>query len=122
MNREIKFYDGDYEIIFSNIFNIYDNTLIIEKIAGFKVEFKFLSDTESAPKIETSSDNSARIMTIKLFNFNSSLGVGTIKRLPIINLEQSQNDQVKQIYFSIHSKSLDNTTGFLQISVTFYLK
>jgi len=122
MNREIKFYDGDYEIIFSNIFNIYDNTLIIEKIAGFKVEFEFLSDTESAPKIETSSDNSARIMTIKLFNFNSSLGVGTIKRLPIINLEQSQNDQVKQIYFSIHSKSLDNTTGFLQISVTFYLK
>lgn len=113
-----KILDGDYEIIFSSNFNVYEKRLVIEKIGGFDFIFLFEKDsTKTGSPIDISGDNTNKIITIKLFNFYNTLGIGTTKIIPIIKL-----DDGRQIYFSLYAKSLNETTDFLSISVTFYLK
>lgn len=115
---QIQIFDGEYQIIYSQDFNIYENKLILRKIAGFDFEFQFDFDLlkQGAP-MEIKSDNINKKFIIKLINFNNSLGIGTVDRIPVITLTDG-----RQIYFSIHAKSLNETTKFLKVSLTFYLK
>lgn len=118
-NIKTQAFDGDYEIIFSDVFNVYQNKLLItDIIAGFSFEFNFKVNKEIIGSTVTySGDNETKKVTIDLFNFNNSLGVGLTKPFSILN-----TDDNKEVLFSIHSKSLSETTPFLQVSITFYLK
>ncbi|UMX47748.1 MAG: hypothetical protein L7H18_04895 [Candidatus Nealsonbacteria bacterium DGGOD1a] len=116
---QIKFFDGDYEILYSGDFNIYENKLVIDKIAGFSFEFLFTKDSNINGQlpIKIEGDGINKIVKISLVNFDNTLGAGTTKKIPIINTIDS-----KQIFFSIHAKSLDASSTFLKVSVTFYIK
>ncbi len=111
-------FDGDYQIIYSADFNIYENKLILSKIADFDIEFEFKIDAEKqgAP-LEVKGDNNTKKIMIKVINFNNPLGAGTVKKIPIVTF-----DDGKKIYFSIHAKSLNESTSLLKVSITFYLK
>lgn len=114
---EIQVFDGDYEILYSGDFNIYENKLIL-KIVGFEFEFQFVYDsTKQGAPLEINGDNSTKKINIRLINFNQSLGVGTVKKIPIVTLNDG-----RQIFFSIHAKSLNESTSFLKVSITFYIK
>lgn len=117
--QPILVFDGDdYQIIYSADFNIYEDKLLIQKIAGYDVEFLFKKDSEKkGSPMEMKGDDDAKKITITLYNFNNTLGSGTTKRIPIINTTAG-----KQVFFSIHAKSLNETTSFLKVSITFYLK
>jgi len=111
--------DGDYEIIYSADFNIYENKLSLEKIEDFSFEFLFQIDsTKKDSPIDIKGDNIEKKIIITLYNFNNSLGVGLTKKIPILSLSSSG----KQLYFSLHAKSLNDATPFLKVSLTFYTK
>jgi len=116
---DAKVFDGDYKIIYSRDFNIYENKLTINSIRGFLIEFIFEKDptTLGLPPLKIEGDNTNKKVKIILTNFNNTLGAGTTKRIPIINSEDGS-----QVYFSIHAKSLDENSSFLKVSVTFYSK
>lgn len=115
---EVLVSDGEYQIIYSADFNIYENRLILSKIVGFDIEFLFKKDiSKTGAPLEVNGDNVTKKIVITLLNFNNPLGVGTLNKVPIITLNDS-----KQVYFSVHAKSLNETTEFLKVSITFYLK
>ena len=119
MEENMEIHDGSDKIIFSRDFNIYENELSLKPIYGFTFEFKFQKDsTKKTGLIQIDSDNSIKKITIELINFNNSLGVGTTRKIPVINVDNSD----KKVYFSIHVKSLNETTDFLKVSLTFYLR
>ena len=112
----IKYFDGDDEIIFSKVFNIYENKLVIKSIEDFEITIQFLEDiTKKDTGIEILGDNVNKKLLIKLTNFNNTLGIGTINKILIL-----KDDNNKNILFSLHVKSLNTTTTFKQISITFY--
>lgn len=118
LNQILAFDGDDYAIVYSADFNIYENKLIIRRIAGYEIEFFFKKDSEQVGSpIEMKGDDVAKKLTITLYNFNNSLGSGMTKKVPMINLTDG-----RQIYFSLHAKSLNETTPFLKVSVTFYVK
>lgn len=113
---EIKAFDGQAEIIYSNTFNIYENILRVKPIDDFEIIFTFLEDlSKKESSISLNGDNTNKKLTINLINFNNVLGIGTTRKLTIL-----RTDDNKDIYFSIHAKSLNETTSFKQVSVTFY--
>lgn len=113
-----KISDGDYEILFSSTFNVYEKKLIFEKIGDYTFIFQFEKDsTKQGSPLNISGNDEGKIATITLVNFYNPLGVGTIKMVPILKTQEG-----KQVYFSIYAKSLNETTEFLEVSVTFYLK
>lgn len=117
-NKIYKISDGDYEILFSSTFNVYEKKFTIGNIGGFTFVFQFEKDPEKpgAP-MEISGNDAQKTITVKLFNFYNPLGMGTTKMIPILKLSDG-----RQIYFSLYAKSLNETTDFLSISLTFYLK
>jgi hypothetical protein len=117
-NSEIKIYDGDYEIMYSADFNIYENKLTLSRIAGFSVEFLFEKDptVSGSSSLKIEGDDKIKKVVITLINFDNVFGAGTTKKIPIIKTKD------KQIFFSVHSKSLNEESSFLKVSVTFYIK
>lgn len=114
---EITAYDGDYEIIFNGVFNIYENKLTVKNLMGFEFVFEFTTDSGSQSKWEIMPGEKEKSAIIKLTNFKKPLGIGMIKKIPILTLETGHD-----LYFSLHSKSLNDTTSFIQVSLTFYKK
>lgn len=114
--NKIKVLDGDFEIIYSGDFNIYENKLTLSGVLDLTFIFLFeknLQKTNPSYVIK----GTDKIITITLFNFYQTLGVGTPNILPIATTGDG-----KTLYFSIHVKSLAETTTLLKISLTFYLK
>ena len=115
-DSQIKFYDGDYEIIFSKVFNIYENKLVINPFEGFEITFQFSEDlTKKDTSLEIKGDDINKKLLIRLTNFNNTLGIGTTNKMLIL-----KDDKGKNLFFSLHVKSLNTTTSFKQISITFY--
>lgn len=116
-----KIYDGDYEVIFSDSFNVYENRLLIKDsgIAGYSFEIIFDKEQFSALQggIFSEANNEEKKITITIKKFRNNLGAGSTGKLPIINLEDG-----RKIFFSIYGKSLSNETDFLNVTVSFYLK
>jgi len=116
--KKTKVFDGDYEILYSKVFNVYQNKLIFKNIDGFEVTFNFIFDkNKRGGKIGLKGDNDAKKIYINLYNYNNSLGLGSGS--PIAIMKTGDN---RDVLFSIHVKSLNETTSFLQVSITFYLK
>jgi len=116
---QIKFFDGDYEILYSGGFNIYENRLLIQGIGGFSIDFLFVKDPniEGKAPLAVEGNNIDKTIKITLTNFDNALGVGTTKKIPII----TTNDG-RQIFFSLYGKSLNPDNQFKKVSVTFYIK
>lgn len=117
IDSQIKYYDGDYEIIFSEIFNIYENKLVIQKIENFEFTFLFEDDLSNKQSlININGDNNTKKVIIKLTNFKNTLGIATTKKLQILSVDKEN----KKIFFSIHVKSLNESNSFKEVSITFY--
>ncbi len=114
--RDLKVFDKDYEIIFSDTLNIYNNQLNLKNAGGIDFEFNFITKPDSK---ESSFDAKYvnKIFTINLYNFRNSLGIGTTKPYSLLKLNTGQ-----EIYFSLHAKSLSETTDFIQVTLCLYKK
>jgi hypothetical protein len=116
---ELRAFDGEYEIIFSETFNLYENKLIISGILGFTFDLIFIKDeVNSKPHFESKSNDIKKHITVSFFNFNNPLGVGTTQKNPILEIK----DEGKKIYMSIFVRSISPESSFLQVGVTFYKK
>lgn len=121
MNTKIKIFDGEYEIIYSGVFNIYNNILKIEGIKDidYSFEFVFKIDLENiTSRSETSGDDVNKNVLITFYNFNNQLGVANSKIIPIL----TDDVRKKNTFFSIHVRSLGQDSSFLQVVVSFYMK
>lgn len=115
-STKIKALDGDYEIIYSGDFNVYENKLTITGVLDLTFIFLFEKNIEKTnPHYEVKGDG--KTITMKMFNFSNTLGAGTTNILPIASASDG-----RKLSFSVHTKSLSETTSFLKVSLTFYLK
>lgn len=118
ISTKTQAYDGDLQIVFSDVFNLYNNKLLIKDVAGFNFEFNFTVEKDRVgSSLNIKGDDASKTVKIELCNFNNSLGVGTTIPVKLLNLQNN-----KEILFSIHCKSLSETTAFLQVGINFYLR
>ncbi|HKC14947.1 MAG TPA: hypothetical protein VKC89_03255 [Patescibacteria group bacterium] len=117
MNSDIdSILDGDYKVIYSGNFNIYDSKLILSKIGGFDFEFEFRVDPQVEASISVNGDNGSKKINVVLINFSNTLGRGTTERIPVINTVDNQ-----KIYFSLYGTSVGDNKA-LNLTVTLYIK
>ena len=109
-------FDGDYEIIYSKSFNIYEDKLTIPDFLGKKFIYIFEknepAENQKDIKIEWS-DNVATVTLSK--KFRNTLGSGTVNKIKILNTGDG-----KGIHMSIYGQDFGN--GRLNIVINFYLK
>jgi|SRR3989338_6959537 len=117
--KDIIVSDGDYKIIFSNVFNLYNDKLIITNIFGLDFEFRFMRViTTEGYQIKYSADPATKKVIIELYNFtNNPLGVGTTSPVKVFHLTDG-----RELFFSILARSLNDQTTLLQVSVNIYIK
>ena len=120
-NSEFQIYDGDYEIVFSNTFNLYEDKLSVKPIRWYEVEFIFLKDSnQNGSLVNFESDSNSNKIKVLLTNFNNSLGTWTTKKISLMTFWE-WNDK-KEIFFSLFGSSLNESTTFLQVTLTLYVK
>lgn len=118
ISTKTQAFDGDFQIIFSDVFNVYENHLKITDIVGYNFEFVFdKGEFVQGAAITSQANESSKTITITLKNFRNQLGAGSTNKLPVVNLRGG-----RKIYFSIYGKSLSKDVDFLHITVNFYLK
>lgn len=119
INTKTQAFDGDYQIIFSDTFNLYENRLILTDIVGYTFEVIFDKEdfnlTTTGISSQADEVNKKVIITVK--NFRNQLGAGSTNKLPIINLQDG-----RKVFFAVYGKSLSKEIDFLHITVNFYLK
>lgn len=107
--------DGAKTIIYSETFNLYEDTLTLEKIAGFTFEFKFIDDQTKPSQFEISPDNTSKTIKVLLTNWRNTFGVGTPKPVAVINMKDGS-----QVLFSFMAKALGQDSKFIHFTVSFY--
>lgn len=119
INPKTEVYDGDYQIIFSDSFNVYENKLRITDIAGYTFELIFDEGKFSAGEsgIFVEPDNNNKRATITMKKFRNQLGAGSTEKLTVIDLEDG-----RKIFFSIYGSALSAETNILHITINFYIK
>ena len=119
LNTSTKVYDGDYEILFSDSFNIYENRLIINNFLSYSVEFVFddAQFDKEGGNISVLGDEQNKKITVSVKNFRNTLGSSSSIKLPMINLQDG-----RKIYLSVYGKSISTNSSFLNITINFYLK
>ncbi|MBP6926185.1 MAG: hypothetical protein KBB70_00620 [Candidatus Pacebacteria bacterium] len=117
----IKVYDGDDEVLFSDSFNIYDNSIKIIGIMGLTVIFNF--DEEGSEKREKDIDilgegnNATVTFSSKIRN---TLGSGTTAKVELAEIDK---DSIKQkLFFSLYSSRIGDKSSGLSVNLTFYLR
>ena len=121
LNPETKIYDGEYEIIFSESFNIYEDELIIQDFLGFKFFFDFeTKDPEEGQQdIAFEPGKEVKEFHIKVSKkFRNTLGSANSSKLKIFNLNDEEN---RSIYFTIYGQQV-GSNNTLNITLTFYVK
>ena len=114
--KKYKIYDWDYEIVFSNTFNIYEKKITLE-VYWFNLIINFLNDSIKTDwRIEHINDN--KDIILNLTNFNKSLWIWTSRKIHILNNVEWD----KKLYLAIHSQSINDDIDFLQVIITFYIK
>jgi len=110
--NDIKFFDGDDEIILSKSFNIYENKLKISKFLGF--EFIFIFEKESLnSKKDILIDTQEEKIKITISNkFRNSIGSMSSDKIPFLQKEE------EKILFSIFGKQVGKNN--LHITINFY--
>lgn len=115
---DIKMFDWDLEIIFSDTVNVYENDLKIQGIGWFDFTFIFKRDKEKEwTNLEVKAWNEEKTAIVTLTNFHNPLWAATTKHIKI-----AKNADGNEIFFSISAKSLNEETDFLQATITFYKK
>lgn len=116
-----KIFDGDDEIIFSQSFNIYDNSIKIEGLMGLNITFNF--DEETSEKREKDIDilgegsNATVSFSSKIRN---TLGSGTTGKIELAEIDK---DSIRnKIFFSLYSSKIGDKSSGLNIQITFYLR
>ena len=119
LNTKTQAFDGDYQIIFSDVFNVYENRLILTDLVGYTFEFIFGKEDfdQTMGSITSEGDEVNKKIIINVKNFRSQLGAGSTNKLPVINLNDG-----KKIYFSVYGRSLSKESDFLEVTVNLYLK
>ncbi|MFA5132452.1 MAG: hypothetical protein WC444_03985 [Candidatus Paceibacterota bacterium] len=119
--QDIKLYDGDDEIVYSGVFNVYENSLRIESLYGFN--FKFLFEEKLPPLPSTNSKDIAIVSEEKdiTITFNhkirNTLGGGTSNKVSVVNFNNG-----KTLLFSVYSSVIGDNTPALNLTVTFYMR
>lgn len=119
--EKIKVSDGDDEIIFSEAFNVYDNSLKIEGINGLNITFNF--DEEGSEKREKDIDISGEgINATVTFSskIRNTLGSGTTGKIELA--EMANGSEKAKLLFSVYVSTIGDKTPALNISITFYLR
>lgn len=121
-NLQVKKYDGNDEIVFSDSFNIYENTLSIKDLLGFNFKFVF-EDTlptlpPANPQKDVSIEGAGKDVTITFSaKLRNTLGSGTSTKIPIVTFTDGKN-----LLFSVYSSKIGDGTSALSVTVTFYLR
>jgi len=116
--HKFKIYDGNYEIIYSNDFIIYENKLIIEDVYWFKIIMNFKSNKKNIDSnIERLHNQEEKLITLNVTNFNYNTWTWLKNKFALLK----NVDWKKKLYFSIYSNSINKTTSFLHVSLTFYI-
>lgn len=120
--QQIKQYDGDDEIVFSGIFNIYDNKITIENILGYKFVFTFDEqlNNEQPPKdiaVAPLEGEIGALVKLSAKIRNSSIGSGTTNKNEIVNFEDG-----RKLLWSMFVQTIGNDKHALNVSLTFYLR
>lgn len=116
--QEIKRFDGTDEIIFSGIFNVYENKLIINNILGFNFTFDFetTEPKEGQKDIDIKGENK-NVTLIFSRKFRNTLGSGTTKKMPLVKFDNN-----KLLLFSIYGSTVGSDSSALNVALTFYLR
>lgn len=118
----IKKFDGNDEIVFSDVFNVYENALLIKDLYGFNFKFVFEQTLPTPPSVTPQKDISisgeGKDVTI-VFNakLRNTLGSGTSTKMPILTFKDG-----KTLLFSIYSSKVGDNTEALNVTVNFYLR
>ncbi len=116
-----KILDGDDAIIFSNSFNLYNNSLKIENILGINITFSFDEEgTENREKdIDISGDGNNAIITFSS-KIRNTLGSGTTGKIEIaeMDIEQSRH----KLLFSLYASKIGDKSSALNLSIAFYIR
>ncbi len=117
----VKRYDGNDEIVFSGVFNIYENNLKIKDLAGFNFEFVFEDKLPTLPPAnpkDISVSGEGKNVTITLAaKLRNTLGSGTSNKVPIVTF-----DDGKALLFSLYSSKIGDNTPALNVTITFYIR
>lgn len=113
-----KIYDGSDEIIFSGVFNVYENNLLIKDIVGYDFNFLFekKADVVSDKDINIT-EKDKKISIIFSSKIRNSLGSGTTNKIPVITFNNG-----KMLLCSIYSSAIGDGTDALSVVINFYLK
>lgn len=119
-------YDGEYEIIFSEVFNLYEGSLKIKNLLPeLTLEFNFLDDIENkSSHFEGKTDLIKKIFIFDFYNFKNPFGVGTTKPVEISSIKEkiAGVSVDKKMFISLMARTLSSETSFLQVTITLYKK
>lgn len=118
----IKRFDGNDEIVFSEVFNLYENTLSIKDLYGFNFTFVFEDNLPALPSALPQKDvainGQGKDVTITFSaKLRNTLGSGTSTKIPIVTFKDG-----KSLLFSVYSSKVGDNTSALNVSVSFYLR
>lgn len=117
----VKVFDGDDEIVFSDSFNVYDNSIKINGIIGLNIIFNF--DEEGSEKREKDIDilgegsNATVTFSSKIRN---TLGSGTTAKIELAEI--NKDSKIQKLFFSLYASRIGDKSSGLNVSVTFYLR
>jgi hypothetical protein len=119
ISTKTQAFDGDYQIIFSDTFNLFENRLVLVNIVGYTFEFLFDQGSfdQANSSISSAADDKNKKVTINIKNFRNQLGAANLNKIAILSLGDGRN-----IYLSIFGKSLQAESNLLQVTINFYLK
>lgn len=107
--------DGDYEIIYSQSFNVYENKLTIPDFLGKKFVYIFQTQEPSVNQKDINIEWSQNTSNITLSKkFRNTLGSGTVNKIKILKTGDN-----KDIYMSIYG--LDFGDNRLNVTINFYI-
>ncbi len=112
---QIKIFDGTTEIVFSDEFIVFGDTLTIDNVVGHKFVVKFMTDPKTVARYDLFTDQTNKVITVECRNMRNPLGLGTMELVPVIDFKD-KSKLVAAMYF----KSLNEKTNFLRFMVTFY--
>jgi hypothetical protein len=119
--KDVKIYDGDDEIVFSNVLNVYDNSLKIKNIKGIDITFSF--DEESSEKREKDIDihGEGNAATVSFSSkIRNTLGSGTTSKTQLAEI--TIGSEKFKLLFSIYVSKMGEKSSGLNASITLYLR
>lgn len=124
MDTETKqTFDGDSEIVFAGVFNVYENKLVVKNIKGFNFTFIFEENSPSLPPtipkkdIIATGEGKEVIVTLSSKIRNSSIGTGTTNKSEIINFSDG-----KKLSWSMFVQTMGENASALSVALNFYIK